>query len=95
VGQAQVTSGSDGSDGALNPTTNLVINMAVRPSGIYQYTSVNVPSGVTVTFLANANNTPVVWLVQSNCTISGYVDVSGQTAYGGSGSAGGPGGFQA
>ena len=47
--QAQVNSGSNGSDGAFNPTTNIVINMANHPNGTYQYTSVNIPSGVTVT----------------------------------------------
>ena len=61
---AQVNSGSDGHDGALNPTSNLVINMADHPDGIYHYTSVNIPSGVTVTFIPNAGNKPVVWLVQ-------------------------------
>lgn len=76
--QAQVNSGSDGHDGAFNPTTNTVINMADHPDGIYHYTSVNVPTKVTVTFIPNANNTPVVWLVQSNCVIAGTVDVSGQ-----------------
>jgi hypothetical protein len=75
--QAQVNSSSNGSDGAFNPTTNTVINMADHPNGIYQYTSVNIPSGVTVTFIPNANNTPVVWLVQSNAVIAGVVDVSG------------------
>ena len=70
-GRAQVNSGSNGSDGAFNPTTSTNINMASRPSGIYQYTSVNIPSVVTVTFTANANNTPVVWLVQSNVVING------------------------
>ena len=33
---AQVNSGSNGSDGAFNPTTNTVINMADHPNGIYQ-----------------------------------------------------------
>ena len=61
--QAQVNSGSNGSDGAFNPTTNTVINMADHPDGIYHYTSVNISNGVTVTFIPNANNTPVVWLV--------------------------------
>src|SRR5438046_3142436 len=63
---AQVNSGSNGSDGAFNPTTNTVINLADHPNGIYQYTSVNVPTNVTVTFIPNANNTPVVWLVQGS-----------------------------
>lgn len=76
--QAQVNSGSNGSDGAFNPTTTVVIDMADHPDGIYHYTSVNIPAGVTVTFIPNANNTPVVWLVPSNCVISGMINVSGQ-----------------
>src|ERR1035441_4479524 len=94
-GRAQVNSGSDGHDGPFNPTTtNTVIDMADHPDGIYQYTSVNIPANVTVTFIPNANNSPVVWLVQGNCVISGTVDVSGQSANGVGGSAGGPGGYR-
>jgi hypothetical protein len=85
---AQVNSGSNGNDGAFNPTTNTVINMADHPDGIYQYTSVNIPSGVTVTFIPNANNSPVTWLVQSNVVINGTVNLSGQDI-----GAGGPGGW--
>jgi len=97
---AQVNSGSDGSDGAFNPMTNTIVNMADHPNGVYQYTSVSIPSGVTVTFIPNANNTPVTWLVQSNCVIYGWVDLSGQAAGGypqgqlGVGGLGGPGGFK-
>jgi len=75
---AQVNSGSDGSDGALNPTSNLAIDMADRPDGIYHYTSVNIPADVTVSFIPNAGNKPVVWLVQNDCVISGTLDVAGQ-----------------
>lgn len=89
---AQVNSGSNGSDGAFNPTTNIVINMADHPNGIYQYTSVTISNGVTVTFIPNANNTPVTWLVQGNCEIDGTVDVSGQGVGGAAGGIGGPGG---
>ena len=67
--QAQVNSGSNGSDGAFNPTTNTVLNMADHPDGIYHYTSVNIPSGVSVTFIPNANNLPIVCLAQGNCLI--------------------------
>lgn len=96
--QAQVNSGSDGSDGALDfssitATTNIVINMADHPNGVYQYTYVNIPTNVTVTFIPNANNSPVTWLVQSNCIINGTVDVSGQNANGAVGGAAGPGGW--
>jgi hypothetical protein len=91
---AQVVTGSNGSDGAFNPTaTNTIINMADHPNGVYQYTSVNIPSSVTVTFTPNANNTPVVWLVQNSVVINGTVDVSGQAANGSQGGIGGPGGW--
>jgi hypothetical protein len=89
VAGAQVNSGSNGSDGAFNPTQNVTIDMANHPDGIYQYTSVNIPSGVTVSFIPNANNKPVVWLVQGDCTVGGTVDVTGQDN-----GRGGPGGFR-
>ena len=86
----QIESGSDGSDGVLSPVTNTVINMSDHPDGIYQYTSISITSGVTVTFIPNAENTPVVWLVQSNCVIAGSVNLDGQdTADGGLGGVGG------
>ncbi len=89
---AQVNSGSNGSDGAFNPATDTVINMTDHPDGIYQYTSVNISNGVTVTFIPNANNSPVTWLVQSNVVINGTVDVSGQSTPNNLGGIGGPGG---
>ncbi len=93
VGIAQVNSGSDGHDGALNPTTNLVIDMADHPDGIYQYASVNIPTGVTVTFKPNAGNKPVVWLVQQSCSINGNVRLNGSDSAA-SGGLGGPGGYR-
>jgi hypothetical protein len=91
---AQINTGSDGRDGALNPSGDLVINMADHPDGIYQYTSVNIPTGFTVTFTPNANNTPVVWLVQSNVVINGAVDLLGKPPVGAAGGFGGPGGYR-
>ena len=96
---AQVNSGSNGSDGALIATagTNLVINMANHPDGIYQYTSVLVDQGSSVSFIPNAANTPVTWLIQSNCVINGYINLSGSDgssgSSGGQGGSGGPGGW--
>lgn len=92
--RAQVNSGSNGSDGALNPTANLVIDMANRSDGIYHYTSVNIPAGVTVSFIPNAGNKPVVWLIQGDCVIAGTVDASGKNADVGAGGDGGPGGWK-
>lgn len=91
---AQVNSGSDGHDGALSPTSSLAIDMADHPDGIYQYTSVNIPSGVTVSFIPNAGNKSVVWLVQGDCVIAGTVSASGAGAGANvSGAKGGPGGY--
>lgn len=38
---------------------------------VYKYSSVNIPSGVTVTFKNHPSKAPVVWLVNGNVTISG------------------------
>ena len=93
-GRAQVNTGSNGSDGAFNPATSVVINMADHPNGIYQYSSVNIRTNVTVTFIPNANNTPVVWLAQNDVLINGTVSVSGQSSTSSQGAPGGPGGYK-
>ncbi len=41
---AQVNSGSNGSDGAFNPTTNTVINMADHPDGICRDMLTHIPA---------------------------------------------------
>lgn len=105
--QAQINTGSTGSDGALDfsslsdigYSTNIVINMADHPTGIYQYTYINVPTNVTVTFVPNENNTPVYWLVQSNVIIDGTLYLQGvsggnQGQGNEAGGLGGPGGYQ-
>lgn len=89
---AQVNSGSDGSDGALNPISNVVIDMHDHPTGVYQYSSVNIPPGVNVSFVPNDANTPTVWLVQGDCFIGGAVSVNAKPVLGVLGAPGGPGG---
>lgn len=96
-------SGSTGADGALAPTVNTEIQLP--PSGILNYTSINIPAGVTVKFKKNALNTPVYLLVSGNTTIAGGIDISGSagaaTGTAGNGSqaddgipgVGGPGGY--
>lgn len=44
---AQVNSGRNGSDGALNPTSNLVIDSPGHADGIHYCTLVNLPAGAT------------------------------------------------
>lgn len=71
---AAFNSGSTGADGALNPAVN--VDIQVPPSGILNYTAVNIPNGVTVRFLKNALNTPVYLLVAGDVTLAGTIDVS-------------------
>ena len=71
-------SGSTGADGALEPTVNTTIDLPA--SGILNYTTVNIPAGVTVTFRKNTLNTPVYLLASGNVTIAGAIDVSGTDA---------------
>jgi hypothetical protein len=103
LGAHAFDSGSTGADGPFNPTVNTTVPLP--PSGIFNFTSVNIPSGVTVRFQRNATNTPVVILATGDVVIAGSLNVSGASAPGvantGDGSigddgtpgAGGPGGF--
>lgn len=96
-------SGSTGADGELAPTVNTEIPLP--PSGILNYTSINIPAGVRVTFRPNALNTPVTLLVSGDALIAGIIDVSGRSAADSNGAgdgntaddglpgAGGPGGY--
>lgn len=68
--------------------------------GILHFTTFDVPTGVTLSFIRNPGSTPVVILAQGAVTISGTIDVSGEggsatgTAGAGRGGRGGPGGFR-
>lgn len=76
-------SGSTGADGDLSPTAPVEIQLP--DSGVLNYTSINIPAGVTVRFRRNAGNTPVTLLVSGNATIAGTLDVSGKAAPGSAG----------
>jgi hypothetical protein len=97
-------SGSTGADGAFGPScspTPCTVTVPLSASGVFHYTTVNVPAGITVKYTRNAANTPVTILATGNVTIAGTIDVSGGA--GGNGSSGtqlvpnagpgGPGGF--
>jgi len=84
-------SGSTGADGALNPSTNTIVT--IPASGVMNYTTINVPAGITVTFLANALNTPIALLATGNVTIAGTISVNGGNATATAPGTGGPGGF--
>lgn len=68
-------SGSTGADGAFNPTVDTVLPLP--DDGVFNFTSLNIPAGVTVRFERNALNTPVRILVAENALIDGVIDVRG------------------
>lgn len=85
-------SGSTGADGAFAPTANIVVQ--IPEGGIFNYTTVNIPPGVTVRYRKNARNTPVTILAQGDVTINGVIDISGSNSNGITGGDSGPGGFR-
>ena len=76
---------------------NMIFDMSARSSGVWNYTSISIAEGVTVTFSPNAANTPVSWLASGDVTIDGTLDISGANAGSnvapGNEAAPGPGGF--
>src|SRR3989338_7156995 len=72
---ASFISGSTGADGAFSPQTSMEVQLP--ESGILNYTTVNIPSGVTVTFKKNELNTSVTLLATGDVIINGTIDVSG------------------
>ncbi len=86
------SSGSTGADGPFAPTSN--VTLPLPPSGVFHFTTISIPSTVTVRFTKNAANTPVVLLATGSVVINGLLEVNGAdaTAYGRPG-IGGPGGF--
>jgi hypothetical protein len=82
----------------LGPTQSLQeFDMAAKPDGVWNFTTIDVPAGVTVRFKKNAANTPVVWLAQGDVRIDGGIDLDGSSAVAnvapGNEAPGGPGGF--
>jgi hypothetical protein len=100
AGAQTFSSGSTGQDGAFNPT--VTVTVPLPPSGVFHFTTITIPAGVTVRFAPNTANTPVTLLASDDVTINGTIDVSGSaggpsnaqgaTLLGNSGP-GGPGGF--
>lgn len=71
-------SGSTGADGAFNPTVDSEITLPA--DGVFNFTELNIPPGVTVTFTPNALNTPVTILVSGDAIIDGVIDINGFSA---------------
>ena len=86
------SSGSTGSDGALNyPTAGTysfnpaTTNPVLDPSGdnIFNFTTINIAAGVTLTLTnSNLRGKPVVWLATGNVTIAGTLVLDGESGPG-------------
>jgi hypothetical protein len=71
-------------------------DMTEKPDGIWNFTTIDIPSAAEMRFVKNAANTPVVWLATGEVYIGGILRLDGQNASGNDGSdnyaLGGPGG---
>lgn len=88
---AAFDSSSTGADGAFNPTSST--ELQIPESGVFNFTTVNIPSGVTITFKKNSINTPVTILATGDVTIAGTINLNGSSATGIYPGIGGPGGY--
>lgn len=79
---------STGADGPFHPSGSVTLNLP--PDGIFNFTTINIPEGATVTFNRNALNTPVYLAATGDVTINGTLSVSA----GEFGRLGGPGGCE-
>src|SRR5512135_2438605 len=84
-------SGSTGADGAFNPTANTVLQTPA--DGIFNFTTINIPTGVKVTFIKNASNTPVYILATGDVNVLGTISVDGGLCNMTTPGVGGPGAF--
>lgn len=91
------SSGSTGEDGPFNPTCApppCTVTVGLPESGVFNFTTINVPTGVTVRFTRSSTNTPATLLATGDVTLAGIIDVSGgNAAVSGLPGRGGPGGF--
>jgi len=92
-GMAQnFNAGSDGSLGDVVIETNT--SMALPSDGILHFKTLQVNSGITLSFARNARNTPVHILSQGDVVVNGTISVDGFDRTVNTGGAGGPGGFE-
>src|SRR5262245_50751810 len=83
--QNKFDSGSTGMDKEFNaPPTPAVQEVQVpEPKsdfpnyGVFNYTTYNIPAGVTIKYKPNSRNTPLIILTQGDVTIGGKIDISG------------------
>jgi len=89
------SSGSTGADGPLDLSTLSCTNCTIQvpASGIFNYTTINIPQGKQLSFIANLRNTPVIMLAQGNVLIAGQILLNGNSFNACTGGTAGIGGF--
>lgn len=55
-----------------------MVDMNAKPNGVWNYTTINVPTGITVDFVPNAANSAVTWLASDDVIIDGVVSLDGK-----------------
>jgi dockerin type I repeat protein/PEP-CTERM motif-containing protein len=71
---------SDGSDGAFHPSGSQTIDLdSVAPDGVFNFTTIHIPQGVTISFSKNSLNTPVFFAATGDILIEGSINVSGHS----------------
>ncbi|MDD2273240.1 MAG: hypothetical protein PHP95_14415 [Desulfuromonadaceae bacterium] len=91
LAQAAFESGSTGADGPFEPTASVAVQ--IPEGGVFNYTTVTIPTGVTVTYKKNSQNTPVTILATGDVAINGAISVNASTGNYLIPGVGGPGGF--
>lgn len=92
--QNTFSSGSTGADGAFAPVANQTIT--VPDSGVFNFTTVNIPANVTITFNRGTNNKPLTILASGDVVLgaNAVINLDGKPGNSnGNGGFGGPGGF--
>jgi hypothetical protein len=57
--------------------SDIIFDMRSRADGIWHFSSIHIPQGIRVSFLNNARNTAVTWLVSGNVNIAGELILDG------------------
>jgi len=91
LAQAAFVSGSTGTDGPFEPTASVAVQ--IPEGGVFNYTTVTIPTGVTVTYKKNSQNTPLTILATGDVTVNGAIGVNGSNGNYLIPGAGGLGGF--
>lgn len=67
----------NGTDWSLVAAPTRTFDMTGRANGIWNFTSIEIPAGMTIYFKKNAANTPVTWLAAENVDIQGTLNLDG------------------